>query len=93
MVPFLILQSMNRSSRQAPPPTCPHCHKVLPKDWTSGWEDLGILAAIVCGLVFIVWATLTFMEWAAPYPDKDITLVQVIVNQWKWLGSLLKRIW
>ena len=46
---------------------------------------------IFAALLF-VWVILTFFMWAMPFEGHP-TLVQVLVDQWHWLGQLLRRIW
>lgn len=78
-------------------PTCPHCHAELP-----GWEPPSATkwyyiagGFLVVGLLVgvVVWAFLTLVAWADPYPGAHPTLVDVVRGQWRWLVELAHRIY
>jgi hypothetical protein len=67
---------------------CP-CHQELPPWYFVPLVILAVLAAVLV----ILWIIITLVTWVDPYPKSDITLVQVLKDQWEWLKHLLGRVW
>ncbi len=66
---------------------CP-CH-----DESAPWYFGPLLVLIIiAGAILFIWVVSTFCEWALPFGAKP-TLRQVLIDQWHWLGDLLRRIW
>ena len=68
--------------------SCP-CHK-----GTEGGPGCMVVPLILLCAGLLIWAVCTLLSWADPgILEPKRTLVQVLLDQWRWLMDLLHRIW
>lgn len=86
-------RSINRHGHGEGLPRCPKCGQVIGGDGLSKREEIWIVLCATAIVIVLFWIIVTLIAWMDPYPDKSITLMQVIKNQWHWLFDLLHRVW
>lgn len=74
-------------------PRCRVCGQYLDQTYPPNVGTLVVaVATLAVVLAGILWVAFTIIAWVDPYPNPNITLVQILKDQWAWVLNCLGRI-